>query len=290
MGERQGLRYLWRTAPRAPRALFDGLPELHPAIVQVLFNRGLSTVDGCSEFVAGICRDPDDPLLLKDLGPAVQRLVDARQRGERIAIFTDYDADGVNAAAVLCTGFRTVGIEPLVRLPNRFRDGYGLTEASVSELAGQGATVIVTADCGSASHEAALLARQLGVDLIVTDHHQCPPELPLAYALVNPWRPDCAYPYDHLCGAGVAYKLVQALADALHPDGRAAVEPLLDLVAVATIADIMPLQGENRRLVLAGLEIMNAFPRPGVRALMEVAGLQPGEVDAAALGFRLAPR
>jgi single-stranded-DNA-specific exonuclease len=126
--------------------------------------------------------------------------------------------------------------------------------------------------------------------VIVTDHHQCPPELPSTYALVNPWRRDCGYPCDYLCGSGVAFKLLQALADALLPEGRAAMEPLLDLVAVATVADIMPLIGENRRLVIAGLRIMNAFPRPGVRALIETAGLKPGAVDAAALGFRIAPR
>ena len=183
-----------------------------------------------------------------------------------------------------------VGIDPRVRLPNRFVDGYGLSPAIVAELAAAGANVIVTADCGSTSHDAATLARELGVDLIITDHHQCPTQLPDAYALVNPWRPDCEYPCDYLCGAGVAFKLMQALADALLPDGRAAMEPLLDLVAVATVADIMPLLGENRRLVLAGLRIMNAFPRPGVRALIETSGLKPGEVDAAALGFRVAPR
>jgi single-stranded-DNA-specific exonuclease len=244
----------------------------------------------CEDFLAGVCRDPDDPTLLQDVPKAVERLVKARQNHEQVAVFTDYDADGVNSAAVLSTGLRLVGIDPQVRLPNRFVDGYGLTSPIVQELADAGAKVIVTADCGSTSHEAADLARKLRVDLIVTDHHQCPDELPNAYALVNPWRPDCAYPCDYLCGAGVAFKLVQALADELLPEGRKAMEPLLDLVAVATVADIMPLLGENRRLVLAGLNIMNAFPRPGVRALIETSGLKPGDVDAAALGFRVAPR
>ncbi len=290
MGERQGLRYLWRTAPRAPLDLFQALGDLHPAVVQVLYARGLDSRDACTDFLAGVCPDSDEPTLLADLPRAVERLVQARERGETVGVFTDYDADGVNAAAVLATGLRQVGINPLVRLPNRFADGYGLTEASVTELAGRGARVILTADCGSSSHAAADLARELGVDLIVTDHHQCPPTLPDAYALVNPWRPDCAYPSDHLCGAGVAFKLLQGLADVLLPDGRKVMESLLDLVAVATVADIMPLVGENRRLVLAGLEIMNAFPRPGVRALIETAGLKPGEVDAAVLGFRVAPR
>jgi single-stranded-DNA-specific exonuclease len=290
MGERRGLRYIWRTVPRAPQALFAQVRDVHPAMVQVMYTRGLDAPDLCLDFLAGVCRDPDDPRLLADLPRAVERLTQARQRGEQVAVFTDYDADGVNSAAILATGFRMVGIEPRVRIPNRFLDGYGLTTAAVQELADAGAQVIVTADCGSTSHAAADLARELGVDLIVTDHHQCPKALPSAYALVNPWRPDCGYPCDYLCGAGVAYKLIQGLADALLPAGRAAVEPLLDLVAVATVADIMPLIGENRRLVLAGLRIMNAFPRPGVRALIETSGLKPGEVDAAALGFRVAPR
>ena len=290
MGDRRGLKYIWRTLPRAPQALFESVREVHPAMVQVMYTRGLEHADQCQDFLAGVCRDPDDPRLLADLPSAVERLVRARECHQRVAVFTDYDADGVNSAAVLATGLKMVGIEPRVRLPNRFVDGYGLTPPIVQELAEAGADVIITADCGSASHAAADLARELGVDLIVTDHHQCPSELPSAYALVNPWRPDCGYPCDYLCGAGVAFKLVQALADAVLPQGRAAMEPLLDLVAVATVADIMPLIGENRRLVLAGLNIMNAFPRPGVRALVETSGLKPGDVDAAALGFRVAPR
>ncbi len=290
MGERRGLKYVWRTAPRAPAELFETVTDLHPALVQVLFARGVNSPDLCADFLAGVCRDADDPMLLADLPRAAERLVEARERGETVAVFTDYDADGVNAAAILATGLRMLGLDPLVRLPNRFRDGYGLTEAAVAELAQRGARVILTADCGSTSHAAADLARELGVDLLITDHHQCPPVLPDAYALVNPWRPDCTYPSRHLCGAGVAYKLLQGLADVLLPEGRRAMEPLLDLVAVATVADIMPLIGENRRIVLAGLQIINAFPRPGVRALIELAGLRPGEVDAAALGFRIAPR
>src|SRR5919199_178188 len=290
MGDRRGLKYIWRTVPRAPQALFQSVPEVHPAMVQVMYTRGLERADQCQDFLAGVCRDPDDPRLLADLPKAVERLVRVRECQERVAVFTDYDADGVNSAAVLATGLKLVGIEPQVRLPNRFVDGYGLTPPIVQELAAAGADVIITADCGSTSHAAADVARELGVDLIVTDHHQCPSELPSAYALVNPWRPDCGYPCDYLCGAGVAFKLVQALADAVLPQGRAAMEPLLDLVAVATVADIMPLLGENRRLVLAGLDIMNTFPRPGVRALVETSGLKPGDIDAAALGFRVAPR
>src|SRR5262245_45432375 len=290
MGERRGLKYLWRTMPRAPQALLRSIRDLHPAMVQVMYGRGLQDPDLCLDFLAGVCRDPDDPFLLADLPRAVQRLVQAKDKHENVAVFTDYDADGVNSAAVLATGLRMVGIEPRVRIPNRFLDGYGLTTAAVNELADAGAQVIVTADCGPPAHDAAEPPRQRGIDLIVTDHHQCPPVLPSAYALVNPWRPDCEYPCDYLCGAGVSFKLVQALADELLPEGRAAVESLLDLVAVATVADIMPLIGENRRLVLAGLRIMNAFPRPGVRALVETSGLKPGEVDAAALGFRVAPR
>ncbi len=275
MSDRRGLKYIWRTAPRAPQLLFENVRDVHPAMVQVMFTRGLQQPDLCQDFLAGVCRDADDPELLQDVPRSVERLVRARQNGEKVAVFTDYDADGVNSAAILATGLHMVGIDPLVRLPNRFVDGYGLTPPIVEELATSGAQVIVTADCGSTAHAAADLARTLGVDLIITDHHQCPAVLPDAYALVNPWRPDCEYPCDYLCGAGVAFKLVQALADSVLPGGREAMEPLLDLVAVATVADIMPLLGENRRLVLAGLNIMNAFPRPGVRALIETSSVSP---------------
>src|SRR5947209_8197445 len=174
MGERRGLRYIWRTVPRAPANLFQEVRDVHPAMVQAMFNRGLGAADLCEDFLAGVCRDPDDPHLLQDVDKAVERLVEARRRGEQVAVFTDYDADGVNSAAVLATGLRMVGIDPRVRLPNRFRDGYGLTCPIVEELAAAGAKVIVTADCGSTAHDAADRARQLGIDLIITDHHQCP--------------------------------------------------------------------------------------------------------------------
>src|SRR5579864_1415240 len=167
MSERRGLKYIWRTAPRAPITLFQSVKDVHPAMVQVMFTRGLGQPELCEDFLAGVCRDPDDPELLEDVPRAVERLVRAREHHEQVAVFTDYDADGVNSAAVLATGLRTVGIEPRVRLPNRFVDGYGLTRAIVEELAAAGANVIVTADCGSTSHAAAELARQLGVDLII---------------------------------------------------------------------------------------------------------------------------
>src|SRR5438105_8544214 len=191
MGERRGLTYIWRTVPRAPQTLFDTISDVHPAVVQVMYSRGLERPDMCNDFLAGVSRDADDPFLLQDVGKAVERLTRAQRDHEQVAVFTDYDADGVNSAAVLASGLRMVGIEPRVRLPNRFVDGYGLTPPIVQELAEAGADVIVTADCGSTSHAAADVARQLGVDLIVTDHHQCPAPLPDAYALVNPWRPDC---------------------------------------------------------------------------------------------------
>src|SRR5438874_5137374 len=164
MSERRGLKYIWRTAPRAPSDLFEHVRDVHPAMVQVMFTRGLGRAALCEDFLAGVCRDPDDPQLLQDVPRAVERLVAARQKGERVAVFTDYDADGVNSAAVLTTGLRMVGIEPQVRLPNRFVDGYGLTEPIVQELANAGATVIITADCGSTAHAAADLAVKLGVD------------------------------------------------------------------------------------------------------------------------------
>src|SRR5689334_12065830 len=162
MSERRGLKYIWRTVPRAPSTLFQSIRDVHPAMVQVMYTRGLAAPELCEDFLAGVCRDPDDPYLLQDVPRAVERLVHAREQHEKVAVFTDYDADGVNSAAVLATGLRMVGVQPHVRLPNRFVDGYGLTPAIVEELAGAGAQVIVTADCGSTSHAAAELARQIG--------------------------------------------------------------------------------------------------------------------------------
>src|SRR6202043_436510 len=135
MGDRHGLKYIWRTVPRAPQALFSSVHDVHPAMVQVMFSRGLGAPDLCADFLAGVCRDSDDPHLLADVPQAVERLVRAREHGEQVAVFTDYDADGVNSAAVLATGLRMVGIEPRVRLPNRFVDGYGLSPHIVAELA-----------------------------------------------------------------------------------------------------------------------------------------------------------
>src|SRR5438445_5106397 len=178
MGERRGLRYIWRTVPRAPANLFQEVRDVHPAMVQVRFNRGLGAADLCEDFLAGVCRDPDDPHLLQDVNKAVERLVQAQRRGEQVAVFTDYDADGVNSAAVLATGLRMMGIDPRVRLPNRFVDGYGLTPPIVQELATPGAPIVVTADCGSSSHAAADLARDRGLALILADHHQCRAALP----------------------------------------------------------------------------------------------------------------
>src|SRR6266851_10259950 len=171
MGERRGLRYIWRTVPRAPAALFSEVRDVHPAMVQVMYTRGLEAADLCEDFLAGVCRDPDDPYLLKDVPGAVERLVKARERGEQVAVFTDYDADGVNSAAVLATGLRMVGINPRVRLPNRFVDGYGLAEPIVQELATAGAKVIVTADCGSTAHAAA--GREPTPGAGRAQHHEC---------------------------------------------------------------------------------------------------------------------
>ena len=156
MSERRGLKYIWRTVPRAPSTLFQTVKDVHPAMLQVMYSRGLAQPELCEDFLAGVCRDPDDPNLLQDVPRAVERLVRAREKQEQVAVFTDYDADGVNSAAVLATGLSMVGIEPRVRLPNRFIDGYGLTAAIVQELAAAGANVIVTADCGSTSHAAAV--------------------------------------------------------------------------------------------------------------------------------------
>jgi len=258
MGERRGLRYIWRTVPRAPANLFDDVRDVHPAMVQVMYTRGLEAADLCADFLAGVCRDPDDPHLLMDVNKAVERLVQAQRRGEQVAVFTDYDADGVNSAAVLATGLRMMGIEPRVRLPNRFVDGYGLTEPIVEELAKAGANVIITADCGSTAHA----RRRSRTSTRRRSHHygphQCPAVLPNAFALVNPGDSTAGIRATTCAALGSPSNWsrrwpTRCCRPAARPWSRCST-----WWPSPPVADIMPCWAKNRRLVLAGLNIMNA--------------------------------
>lgn len=232
-----------------------------------------------------------DPFLLPDMSAAVERLVRAREEQEHITIYGDYDIDGLTATTVLLDAFDSFGFTNIdAFIPNRFVEGYGLTVDAVERIAATGAQIIVTVDCGSLSYKEIIRANELGVDVIVTDHHNVALVQPPAVAVINPKRPDHKYPFIDLAGVGVAFKLVQALQTRL--DGLAIGQEkwLLDLVALGTVCDVVTLIDENRANVYWGLKVLGKTRRSGLKALMAVAGVEPNKVNARSLGFGLGPR
>ena len=259
---------------------------------QILAARGLSDASVRQAFLS-----PDyaatkyDPFLLSEMDKAVERLVLARRKQEKIVIYGDYDIDGLSATALLLDAFHSFGFQHLdAFIPNRFVEGYGMTIGAVNKVCDMGAQLIVTVDCGSLCHTEIAYAADLGIDTVVTDHHNIAPTRPPAVATVNPKYADHEYPFRDLCGAGVAFKLVQALQTRLDglPDGYE--KWLLDLVALGTVCDIVTLADENRANVYWGLEVLKKQRRTGLKALMAVSGIEPGTVNARHLGFGLGPR
>ena len=259
---------------------------------RILAARGLNDVSARQAFLS-----PDyaatkyDPFLLSEMDKAVARLVLARQHQEKIVIYGDYDIDGLSATALLLDAFHSFGFQHLdAFIPNRFVEGYGMTIGAVDKVRDMGAQLIVTVDCGSLCHTEIAYAAELGIDTVVTDHHNIAPTRPPAVATVNPKYADHEYPFRDLCGAGVAFKLVQALQTRLDglPDGHE--KWLLDLVALGTVCDIVTLADENRANVYWGLEVLKKQRRTGLKALMAVSGIEPETVNTRHLGFGLGPR
>lgn len=259
---------------------------------RILAARGLNDVSARQAFLS-----PDyaatkyDPFLLSEMDKAVARLVLARQHQEKVVIYGDYDIDGLSATALLLDAFHSFGFQHLdAFIPNRFVEGYGMTIGAVDKVRDMGAQLIVTVDCGSLCHTEIAYAAELGIDTVVTDHHNIAPTRPPAVATVNPKYADHEYPFRDLCGAGVAFKLVQALQTRLDglPDGYE--KWLLDLVALGTVCDIVTLADENRANVYWGLEVLKKQRRTGLKALMAVSGIEPETVNARHLGFGLGPR
>lgn len=232
-----------------------------------------------------------DPFLLPDMKAAVDRLVKAHKKQEKITIYGDYDIDGLTATTLLLDAFKSFGFEHVKAfIPNRFVEGYGLTVDAIERIAADGAELIITVDCGSLSHKEIERANELGVDVIVTDHHNVAETPPPAIATINPKRTDHTYPFIDLAGVGVAFKLVQALQTKLKglPEGQE--KWLLDLVALGTVCDVVTLVDENRVNVFYGLKVLAQTRRPGLKALMAVVGVEPRAVNARSLGFALGPR
>jgi single-stranded-DNA-specific exonuclease len=278
--------YLRRKASAAFQALAAGL-NVPPLLAQVLYARHIDTPERVRAFLASE-GDLGDPFLMADMRPAVERLCQALRAGEAIVVYGDFDADGVSATVLLVSALKALGGQVTAYIPDRFSEAYGINMPALDRLHSQGAQLVVSVDCGVRSFEEVAHARALGLDVIITDHHSLLDKLPPALAVLDPKRADCTYPFKDLAGVGVAHRLVEALASALGAtlDGT----QFEDLVALGTVADVAPLLGENRILVQRGLRHMRAAPRPGLRALMQAAGIRPAEVDSHAIAFRLGPR
>ncbi|HEY0709275.1 MAG TPA: single-stranded-DNA-specific exonuclease RecJ [Polyangia bacterium] len=287
----------WRVAQPAEEQVAElaSALRLRPLTARVLLARGLSRVDDIARFLAPRLGDLRPPVGIADLDRAAERIETALSSGQRIGVFGDYDVDGVTTAAVLSSSLRQLGADVVPRVASRF-SGYGLPPAEIVRFAESGCGLIITGDCGTSDHEALAVARERGIDVIVIDHHQVPEGPCGAYALINPHRHDDQFAFKGLASCGVAFYLMAALRTRLRGRQHAAASTfdprtLLDLVALGTIADLVPLTAENRILVAAGLREITQRRRPGLRALARIAEIDPARpITAIEVGFRLTPR
>ncbi len=263
------------------------LPEYPALIVRLLALRGITETESIRDFL-----DPDfaklhDPFLFKDMQKAIERVFQAIDKKEKITIYADYDADAITACSVLFLALKKLEAQVSYYIPDRFSEGYGMNEDAVKKIAADGTRLIITVDCGTNAIEEANLCKALGVDLIITDHHELTGPLPRAFAVVNPKNPQDEYPFAYLTGVGVAFKLAQGL---FSKTGSGYEKWLLDLVALGTVADCQSLAGENRILVSFGLKVLAKTRWIGLRALLATAALKSNKFDTFTLGFILAPR
>jgi single-stranded-DNA-specific exonuclease len=276
----------WRL--RDPSARQNGIASFPPLVATVLAARGITTRAEADLFYKPHLAPDYDPLLLPGMREAIDRTRRAIADGETIALYGDFDVDGVTSVAILHLGLRPLGANTVNYIPDRFTEGYGLNNGAISHLRAGGASLLVSADCGISSVAEVAHANSLGLDVIILDHHTVPDELPAAVAAVNPKRLDSRYPFDELAAVGVAFRFLQVLYEA---SGRTLDESqFIDLVALGTVVDVAPLRDENRRIVVDGLAQMQRGLRPGLEALSRVAGTPPERFDAQALGFAIGPR
>jgi len=271
--------------PEAERAL-----QAYPPVMRkILFNRGYGDAEAARRYLEGTPPDSDTSAML-GMDKAVERLRDAIREGEPIAIYGDYDTDGVTATALLVQTIQAYGGNVRGYIPHRVEEGYGLNNDALTNLKQEGIRLVVTVDCGIRSLEEATHARKNGLDLIITDHHHPATDLPSALAIINPKQPGDPYPDKDLAGVGLAYKLAYALSATMPTRNGFTPETMLDLVALGTVADLAPLSGENRALVRAGLRYIRRPHRQGLMSLIGVSGLKPERITATDIGFALGPR
>ena len=280
----------WNILPPAPEEYLASAARpggIGGLIAQLLYNRGLSDPSRITLFLEGDSRLTSDPFLLKDMHQTVSRIYRALLSGEKIAVYGDLDVDGVTSTALMVQGLQSLGGMVMPYIPHRITEGHGLRLATLDELHGQGVSLIITVDCGITDIAEVKYAVDLGMTVIITDHHAPPPVLPDAFAIVNPKLPDSQYPFIELAGVGVAYKVMQALLSSLGKEQ--VIDEYMDLVAIGTVADMVPLVGENRYLVKRGLNTLNMAPRLGLKEIMIRAGLTPGSLDAENITWCLSP-
>lgn len=280
----------WLIQPAAPPHFQAQFPEFSPLVAQIFFARGLTTRADALRFV-GAGDALADPFLLTGMSAAVERIRRALRDGEAIAVYGDFDADGVCATALLTNVLKELGAKALPYIPHRVNEGYGLNQDALQDLKNKGARVVVTVDCGIRSLAEVDGGTALGLDMIVTDHHSVGEILPRAVAVINPKQPGDKYPFQEFAGVGIAFKLAQALAQTPLPGAETLnLDALLDLVALGTVADLVPLVGENRTLVKRGIARLIQTERPGLQALLEKTGAKTRIVNAGTIGFYLGPR
>lgn len=279
-------KYQWKTLPcdQAAAAELERRLKLPPLVASLLVTRGLADPEEAAAFLAGSMEDLHDPFLLSGMREAVPRIRQALENRERILIYGDYDADGVSSTALMICLMRHVGADFEYYIPHRSKEGYGLHIPPLQQARERGVKLVLTVDTGISAVDQIAFAKEAGMDVIVTDHHEPPSRLPEAYALINPKLPYCSYPFKGLAGVGVAYKLATALL------GEEVPASWTELAALGTIADLMPLTDENRAIVRSGLRSMANSPFPGMTALLKTAGWKSGEVSAMNVAFGLAPR
>ena len=256
-----------------------------PLTAMVLAARGIRNPAEAHARLDCACQMPD-PFLMKDMALAAGRVGLAMSRGEKIAVFGDYDVDGITSTCLLTHFLRRYGANVVSYIPGRLEEGYGLNPIAIHQLHEEGVQLIITVDCGITAVAEAQLCKQLGIDLVITDHHECKDTLPEAIAVVDPHRPDCSYPHGNLCGVGVAFKLAAALCGSQEE----VLKEYADMVCLGTVADVMPLLGENRVFVSKGLQSLQHTRRPGLVALMAECNCDPKTISASSIGFMLAPR
>jgi single-stranded-DNA-specific exonuclease len=294
----------WHILPRLPDDVGRQLQVYHPVMAQVLYNRGQDTLEKARIFLEGGEASLNNPFVMHDMPQAVARIRHAIKNGEKIAVYGDFDADGVTSTALLTQALAALGGQVMPYIPNRVDEGYGVNTDALKALADEGVNLVITVDCGIRAVEEVAYGTTLGLDIIVTDHHSIGEELPPALAVIDP-KIDAhlrldegrtnGYPEDMLAGVGVAFKLADALFRAEREQTRrepnCKLEDLLDLVALGTVADLVPLDRlENRELVRRGLAVLNKAQRPGIYELLQVARVEPGKINTTSIGFMLGPR